>query len=183
MYCPGDVVEGWLYLEAYCSLRSRAIRVELSHTSRCAWYVQSSGDERIFVGERVHFRAVRTVLGALFSTDTSAAVASLVGGAVAFDAAQGEVLVPLSTGRGSLLALRVLLVGGLCLAACAVDADALLSSGSKSTELPMVMPSGSRATAAVTVSAALSAADDDNPDAPGRQGLRRVLLRVQSVRV
>jgi len=184
VYCPGDVVEGWLYLDAYCGIPSRGVRVELSHTSRCAWYQSSGGNETVFVGERVHFRSTRTVWGGsrVYASDAAAVRASQVGCAVTFSTCEGEVLVPLSAEKGSLLALRVQREGGLCLAACVVDVDALLASVT-SAELGMTMPdTGNRASAAVTVSAVLSAADEENPDAPGRQGMRRVLLTVHSLR-
>ena len=174
-----------MYLEAYSSFACRGVRCELTHTARCGWYQSSSGDRTDFLGERVYTRAHRTVWGALHATDAVAVRGDSAGGAAQFDAAAGELLLPLSRSQGSLLALRVLRAdaGRACLAACCIDVDALLSKGSgKETQLQLTMPSGKAAAALLTVSATLSAVDDDAPDAPGRQGVRRVVLRVHSLR-
>jgi hypothetical protein len=186
VYCPGDTVEGWVFLEAYTSIPCRGVRCELTHTSRCAWYQSSGGDRTDFLGERVYTRAHRTVWGALHATDAVAVRSDAAGGAAQFDAAAGELMLPLSRTEGSLLALRVLRAdaGRACLAACCINVDALLAKGTsgKETQLQLNMPSVKAAEAQLTVSATLSAMDDEAPDAPGRQGLRRVVLRVHSLR-
>ena len=165
-----------MFLEAYTSIPCRGVRCELTHTSRCAWYQSSGGDRTDFLGERVYTRAHRTVWGALHATDAVAVRSDAAGGAAQFDAAAGELMLPLSRTEGSFLALRVLRAdaGRACLAACCINVDALLAKGTsgKATQLQLNMPSGKAAEAQLTVSAALSAVDDEAPDAPGRQGLR-----------
>jgi hypothetical protein len=183
VYLPGDEVTGWVYLEGYTTIPCLAVRCELSHTARVAWHEGNVTIGRGFLGEREYVRSARTVWGALYETD-AALCAGGGGGDVAFEAREGEVLVPLAAAQGSLLALRVLRAdrGRDCLGACALDVDVLLAKPGAKSDLPLLSAAGARSAASVTVSATLSAVDDEAPEAPGRQGVRRVLLRVHAAR-
>ena len=111
------------------------MRVELSHVASAAW---SDGERRDFAAERVYCRAQRTVWGAVYATDAGSFSPCLVGGQIAFNETQGEVMLPLSAARGSLLALRVVRTDGrqqYCLGACAVDVDKLLEAPGSVAEL------------------------------------------------
>ena len=180
VYCPGDVVEGWVSLDAYTSIACRHVAVALTHAASCAWYIP--GVERfVLSGQHEYTRAERTVWGSLYSTDATKVRGSAAGGDAELDGAAGELQVPLSGAAASFLALRVLRADGKgsCLGACALDVDALL--GDKQS-VPLTLPCGKGAAGEVTVSLALTGVDKSKPDAPGRQGVRRVVLRVHSLR-
>jgi hypothetical protein len=183
VYCPGDVVEGWVSLDAYTSIACRHVAVCLTHTSRCAWYIPG-GENFVLTGEREYTRAQRTVWGSLYSTDAAKVRGSGAGGDADFGGAAGELQVPISGAAASFLALRVLRADGKsgCLGACALDVDALLAGKpGAAVSVPLALPSGKGA-GEVTVSLALTGVDKSKPDAPGRQGVRRVVLRVHSLR-